>query len=243
MIERGSVLTRTYTTGIALYIVGVLRRYHAVLILTDSDVKSAWESLVKISYRHSNVPQESPRHDGSGVRRPPPNLDCNSAEWCIMGYLYDLAAACPSLLKSSDKYPVLKRLFNQSPDPAMSQYNLSEQFREMIQPYIIQPKKKVDALIVRYLHEKPEHQYTLVCCVLAAVIHGQLDTDRLNDLAILCCELTAQCSTLSQEWLGALYSLCCADKQIYSALHAQVEILSLVASSVFLRTIEYRKKC
>ena len=27
------------------------------MILTDSMVKSAWESLVKISYRHSNVPQ------------------------------------------------------------------------------------------------------------------------------------------------------------------------------------------
>jgi len=224
LIERGSVLTRTYTTGLALYIVGVLRRYHSVLILTDSTVKSVWESLVKISYRHSNVPQESPRHDGSGVRRPPPNLDCNSAEWCIMGYLFDLAAACPSLLKSSDKYPVLKRLFNQSPDPAMSQYNTSEQFREMISPYILQPRKKVDPLIVRYLHEKPEHQYTLVCCVLSAIVNGPLDTDRLNDLAILCCELTAQCSTLSQEWLGALYSLCCADKQIYSSLHAQVNL-------------------
>ena len=222
LIERGSVLTRTYTTGLSLYIVGVLRRYHSVLILTETDVKSAWESLVKISYRHSNVPQESPRHDGSGVRRPPPNLDCNSAEWCIMGYLFDLAAACPSLLKSSDKYPVLKRLFNQSNEPARSDYAISEQFKEMINPYILQPKKKVDPLIVRYLHEKPEHQYTLVCCVLAAVINGQLDTDRLNDLAILCCELTAQCSTLSQEWLGALYTLCCADKQSYGSLHAQV---------------------
>lgn len=142
-----------------------------------------------------------------------------------MGYLFDLAAACPSLLKSSDKYPVLKRLFNQSPDPAISQYHLSDQFREMISPHIQAPRKKVDPLIVRYLHEKPEHQYTLVCCVLAAVINGPADeTDRLNDLAILCCELTAQCSTLSQEWLGALYSLCCADKQIYGSLHAQVNL-------------------
>ena len=89
--DRGSVLTRTYTTTFALYIVGVLRRYHTVLILTESDVKAAWDSLVRIAYRHSNAPpHESPRQESNGgsgggsARRPPPNLDCNSAEWCIM---------------------------------------------------------------------------------------------------------------------------------------------------------------
>ena len=152
LIDRGSVLTRTYTTGLALYIVGVLRRYHSVLILSDTALKSVWDSLVKISYRHSNVPQESPRHDQSGMRRPPPNLDCNSAEWCIMGYLFDLAAACPSLLKSSDKYSMLKRLFTQSLDPAMSQFGVSEQFRQMIQPYIQMPRKKVKVFINRYIY-------------------------------------------------------------------------------------------
>ena len=222
LIDRGSVLTRSYTTGLALYIVGVLRRYHTVLILTESDVKAAWESLVRIAYRHSNVPpHESPRHEsggGSTRRPPPPNLDCNSAEWCIMAYLYDLAAACPALLKSSDKYPVLKKLFYQTLDRSPSVFPISEQFREMIAPYIQQPKKKVDPLIVRYLHEKPEHQYTLVVSVISAILLGQLDNDRLNDLAILCCELTAQCSSLAPEWLGALYSLCCADEASYGCL-------------------------
>ena len=51
LIERGSVLTRVYTTNLALYIVGVLKKYHAVLILSESDVRVVWDSLVKISYR------------------------------------------------------------------------------------------------------------------------------------------------------------------------------------------------
>ena len=38
LLERGSVLTRVYTTRLALYIVGVLKRYHAVLILNETEV-------------------------------------------------------------------------------------------------------------------------------------------------------------------------------------------------------------
>jgi len=223
LIERSSVLTRNYTTGLALFVVGVLRRYHSVLILTEQDVRSVWDSLVKISHRHSHVPGDSPRHDSSSQRRPSSNLDCNSAEWCILGYLYDLATSCPSL-KTSDKYGQLRRLFNQQLDVAYSNFGLSDQFVEMLNPYITQPKKKIDPLLVKLMHDKPEHQYSLVVTVLAAVINGQLDTDKLNDLAILCCELTAQCGSLAQEWLGALYTLCCFTETSYGDLKAQVNL-------------------
>jgi len=230
LIERGSVLTRVYTTNLALYIVGVLKRYHAVLILSEDDVKSVWDSLVKISYRHSSVPQESPRHDSSGTRRPPPNLDCNSAEWCIMGYLHDLVISCPIIKtindNAKDKYQVLRRLFNFSPEPSLSPYQVNDQFVEMFKIYIKDPKnRKVDPLIVRYLHEKPENQYSLVVSVLSSVINDQLDTETLNNLAILCCELTAQCSTLAQEWLGALFALCCANDSAYVDLLARVNLM------------------
>ncbi len=87
---------------------------------------------------------------------------------------------------------------------------------------------QVDPLLVRYLHEKPEHQYTLVVSVMSAILLDQhLDTDRLNDLAILCCELTAQCTSLAPEWLAALYSLCCADEASYGCL--QPTLLGSVA--------------
>ena len=137
------------------------------------------------------------------------------------GYLYDLATSCPHL-KTSDKYGQLRRLFNQQVEPAYSNFGLHDQFVEMVNPYIVQPKRKVDPLLVKILHEKPEHQYSLVVSVLVAVVNGQLDTDRLNDLAILCCELTAQCGSLAQEWLGALYSLCCSTDTSYVDLLSQV---------------------
>ena len=141
LIERSSVLTRVYTTNLALYIVGVFKKYHAVLILSDTDVRSVWDSLVKISYRVP-VPQESPRHESSGARRPLPNLDCNSAEWCIMGYLYDLVTSCPMLHSinetAKEKYQGLKRLFayayNYYPELPMqylTSYCINEEFVDL----------------------------------------------------------------------------------------------------------------
>ena len=217
LLERSSVLTRVYTTNLTLYIVGVLKRYHAVLILSDTDVRVVWDSLVRISYRVP-VPQESPRHESSGSRRPLPNLDCNSAEWNIMGYLYDLVTSCPMLRSvnetAKEKYQGLKRLFAYSYSPelqsSLSSNCINEQFVDMFKVYIRDPKnRKVDPLVVRYLHERQENQYSLVVSVLISVINDQLDTETLNNLAILCCELTSQCSSLAQEWLGALFSLCC----------------------------------
>lgn len=44
-----------------------------------------------------------------------------------------------------------------------------------------------------------------------AVIHvcREIDNERLNDLAILCAEMTACCNSLASEWLGVLLALCC----------------------------------
>ena len=237
LIERGSVLTRVYTTSLALHIVGVLKKYHGVLILSESDVRVVWDSLVKISYRVP-VPGESPRHESAGGRRPPPNLtDCNSAEWCIMGYLYDLVTSCPTVKSinetAKEKYQGLKRLFafNSYPDlivPNLTAYSINDQFVEMFKVYIKDPKnRKVDPLVVRYLHERQENQYSLVVSVLSSVINDGLDTETLNNLAILCCELTAQCSSLTQEWLGALFSLCCPspNDQAFDDLLARVNIM------------------
>ena len=37
---------------------------------------------------------------------------------------------------------------------------------------------------------------------------GCNDNEKLNDIAILCCEFTAQCPSLSSEWMGAFAALC-----------------------------------
>ena len=51
LIERGSLLTRGYSTTLALCMVRVLKKYHGVLIRSENDVRVVWDSLVKISYR------------------------------------------------------------------------------------------------------------------------------------------------------------------------------------------------
>ena len=33
---------------------------------------------------------------------------------------------------------------------------------------------------------------------------------RLNEISVLCAELTARCNSLSAEWLGVLRALCCS---------------------------------
>jgi mediator of RNA polymerase II transcription subunit 12 len=100
LIERGSCLTRSYTTSLSLYIVGVLRRYHTIFLLNPTDVVTAFEQLSRIAYR-----PKLPMEPGASM------MDCNSAEWCILAYLYDLSQNC-SILKARDKFADLKRLFS-----------------------------------------------------------------------------------------------------------------------------------
>ena len=132
-------------------------------------------------------------------------------EWCQFRYfiLFDNVNLSSFFLRSvnetaKEKYQGLKRLFayNSYPELPMQNptaYSINEQFVDMFKVYIKDPKnRKVDPLVVRYLHERQENQYSLVVSVLTSVINDQLDTETLNNLAILCCELTSQCSSLAQ---------------------------------------------
>lgn len=76
-----SILVRIYTTSLALYIVGILRRYHSCLLLSTEETLSVFEGLCK-TIKHVNNPKE-----------------CSSAERCILAYLSDLYEMC-DLLKS-----------------------------------------------------------------------------------------------------------------------------------------------
>ena len=60
---------------------------------------------------------------------------------------------------------------------------------------------------MRQLSESAQLRYSFVCNVVVAVCN-EVDNDRLNDIALLCAELTAGCSALSAEWLGVLTALC-----------------------------------
>lgn len=98
--------------------------------------------------------------------------------------------------------------------------------------YIANPRKKVDPLTIKLLIENPQNQYNLVCNVLMEVC-GCNDNEKLNDIAILCCEFTAQCSSLSSEWLGALTALCYAGSS--NAYQDLVQTIPLSDQSIYNR--------
>lgn len=54
-------------------------------------------------------------------------------------------------------------------------------------------------MIAEHLHSISTMVYK--CCVVCF---------RVNDIGILCAELTAYCRSLSAEWLGVLKALCCS---------------------------------
>jgi mediator of RNA polymerase II transcription subunit 12 len=128
LVERGSCLTRNYTTAMALYVVSILRRYeyrrvrpdcprnalasnsrtvlmfryHTVVMLNPADVTLVFDQLCKVA----NRPKASlASNEANPSRRG--MLDCNSAEWCILAYLYDLSQNC-TFLRSKDKFADLK---------------------------------------------------------------------------------------------------------------------------------------
>ena len=47
---------------------------------------------------------------------------------------------------------------------------------------------------------------------------------RLNDISILCAELTAKCNSLSAEWLGVLRALCSSSNHNYGYIDVLTQI-------------------
>lgn len=61
---------------------------------------------------------------------------------------------------------------------------------------------RIDPMWLRQLNESQANRYSLVCNVMITLCNETSDVDRLNDLGILCAELTAGCNALTAEWLG-----------------------------------------
>lgn len=194
LMAKNSNLIKNYTTTLSLYVVGILRRYNSCLLLSPEQTTAVFEGLCKV-VKHVSNPS-----------------DCTSAERCILAYLYDIYLAC-SILRTKppsepfhNAYPKIKQTIyapiKLSPTP--QQYN--PQFMSEI---LSNPKRggKTESSWGRQLSESPLNRYSFVCNALIAVCR-ESDNDKLNDIAIMCAELTACCNSLSAEWCGALGALC-----------------------------------
>ncbi|KAG1673141.1 Mediator of RNA polymerase II transcription subunit 12-like protein [Nymphon striatum] len=194
LASKSSVLMSVYSQSLALYCVGVLRRYHSSLLVCQEQTTSAFDGLCKL-VKNVNNP-----------------TDCSSAERCILVHLYDLYTSCNFIRQSKHSepfnvaYPKVKQSLYSSIQP--SALNLLWNTTFMID-YINNPKKKVGKDLIRQLNENPGHRYSFLCNAIVNICNAQ-DSDKLNDISVLCAELTASCPSLSSEWLGVLKALCCS---------------------------------
>ncbi|XP_067143152.1 mediator of RNA polymerase II transcription subunit 12-like protein isoform X2 [Centruroides vittatus] len=191
--QKGSIVAGSYATSLGLFIVGVLYKYHCCLLVSQEQACALFEGLCKIT-KHVSDP-----------------ADCSSAERCILCYLYDLYACC-SFLRT--KYSELFGLVNPKIEEALyvshepSALNLLWNTTYMID-YINNPRMKVDPQQIKQLNENASSRYSFVCNAVHSISDAR-DADRLNEISVLCAELTANCNALSAEWLGVLRALCCS---------------------------------
>lgn len=214
LLAKNSILMKSYTTSLSLYIVGVLRRYHCCLLLSPDQTSAVFEGLCRVVKHVSNP------------------CDCSSAERCILAHLYDLYSSC-SLLKAKphtvepfgNAYPKIRQALYTALQPMPNNsYVYNPQF---MQEVFTNPKKggKIEGSWARQLSENVNNRYSFVSNAIIYVCR-ETDNERLNDLAIMCAEMTACCNSLAFEWLGALLALCCpmSHPGYYTDVFAQLDI-------------------
>ncbi|KAG4072103.1 hypothetical protein HA402_015602 [Bradysia odoriphaga] len=216
LMAKNSILMKSYTTSLSLYVVGVLRRYHCCLLLSPDQTSAVFEGLCKV-VKHVTNPG-----------------DCSSAERCILAYLFDLYSSC-SLLKTKPQstepfhnaYPKIKlALYAQLTPVATTQYSCK---RDFMADVLANPRRggKIEPSWGRQLNESAANRYSFVCNALIAVSQ-ETDNDRLNDISQTCAELTACCNSLSTEWLGALIALCgSSNEPFYQDILGKIDIQNL----------------
>ncbi|CAL1546445.1 unnamed protein product [Lymnaea stagnalis] len=199
--QKESFLMMTYTTDVCLNIVAVLRRYHSYLLSPQGLSSELFIGLTDI-LKVVNVCNP---------------IYCSTAERCVLTYLYDIYSTCsPLQLRHSEifnpAYTKMKAtLFAQiTPSSTNAKWDQNE-MTDIIKSARLpdEPHK-----LHKSLADCPTTRYSFVCNVLLEVASTPADKLRnINDLAVLCAELTAHCNSLSPEWLGVLKALCCSSQQ------------------------------
>ncbi|MED6240110.1 Mediator of RNA polymerase II transcription subunit 12, partial [Ataeniobius toweri] len=139
--------------------------------------------------------------------------DCSSAERCILAYLYDLYTSCSHLKNKfgeifSEFCSKVKNSIYCNIDPSDSNMLWDPVF--MMDTISNPSANNNHSMVGKILNDSPANRYSFVCNVLMEVCVDHGDPERVNDIGILCAELTAYCRSLSAEWLGILKALCCS---------------------------------
>ncbi|XP_054168464.1 mediator of RNA polymerase II transcription subunit 12-like protein isoform X2 [Oppia nitens] len=220
--QKCPILERTYCTSIGLYIVGVLYRYQSCLLVSHEETLAVFEGLWQL-VRHVKNPS-----------------DCSSAERCILFYLCDLHSSYYHLRLNkhhdSNSFATMlseiKKMNNNGPQlrehPESSRTaGTAGQSTSIMAEYLKNPKLKVESSHIRNLNDNTSDRYSFVCSAIQCISMAN-DIDKLNEMSVLCAELTASCSHLSTEWLCVLKALCCSSNpKSYSELLSHVEVSDL----------------
>nr|XP_033813858.1 mediator of RNA polymerase II transcription subunit 12-like protein isoform X2 [Geotrypetes seraphini] len=201
LLLKSSSLAGSYTTGLCLCIVAVLRHYHACLIINPEQTAQVFEGLCGV-VKHVVNPSE-----------------CSSPERCILAYLYDLYVSCSHLRSKfgdlfSSACSKVKQTIYSNVQPSNSNLLWDPEF---MMDFIENPSAhNINySVLGKILCDNAANRYSFVCNVLMNVCMGHQDAGRINDIANLCAELTACCTVLSSEWLGVLKALCCSSNHVW----------------------------
>uniref|UniRef100_A0A8C4W9H2 Mediator complex subunit 12L n=1 Tax=Gopherus evgoodei TaxID=1825980 RepID=A0A8C4W9H2_9SAUR len=201
LLLKSSSLAGSYTTGLCVCIVAVLRRYHACLILNPEQTAQVFEGLCGV-VKHVVNPTE-----------------CSSPERCILAYLYDLYVSCSHLRSKfgdlfSSACSKVKQTIYSNVQPSNSNLLWDPEF---MLDFIENPSAHSInySMLGKILNDNAPNRYSFVCNTLMNVCMGHQDAGRINDIANFCAELTACCTVLSSEWLGVLKALCCSSNHVW----------------------------
>ncbi|XP_077146875.1 mediator of RNA polymerase II transcription subunit 12-like protein [Ranitomeya variabilis] len=201
LLLKSSSLAGNYTTQLCLFIVAVLRRYHACLILNSEQTAQVFEGLCGV-VKHVVNPSE-----------------CSSPERCILAYLYDLYVSCSHLRSKfgdlfSGACSKVKQTIYSSVQPSNSNVLWDPDF---MADFIENPSvHNINHMMLgKILSENAANRYSFVCNVLMNVCMGHQEAERINEISNLSAELTACCPILSSEWLGVLKALCCSSNHVW----------------------------
>ncbi|VEL07553.1 unnamed protein product, partial [Protopolystoma xenopodis] len=188
--QRTSYMT-LYMSFLCFRVVGIFRRYQAVLMLMSELQKPVFYSFVS-QVRHVKEPTQ-----------------CNPLERCILIYLNDLytssalvkAKLADKFNRAHQKVSALDR--NVEPLEGHGTFN-PDYATDLIMSS--SDNLSVFRSFTEDLRANSVSRYSFVCKAIIAVCEART-SERLNYLCSLCAELTTQCSDLTPEWLGALYAV------------------------------------
>lgn len=232
------IMTHQYTHSIAICIIGMLYRYHScVLLLSKDELCSIFESLYKLVSHVQNpgacttsaervifcylhdlyssqtngrlFDQYSSLMQRIKLSQNVPSMSHNMTEpdWnptfltTIVNQLR-IGEANSSYSHSSTN-PILGAGSGMPPINHFGQLNANDLAANIRQQFYLH-----DSPNLRQMNELPAARHLFVCD--AIFLSATSNTEIVNDIAVLCADVTSKCPALINDWIRALQALCCS---------------------------------